>query len=138
MNIQFTSAESAFCPKLKTREGHESHITQPHLPISSLPGPAEALEISQFPIEIRNESANFNPKKIANLWLQLLVIQIQNGNFWDYDDVIELRTKKAPPRTLPTTTGNPNPQTDMDVINDPKHEMLNEKHRKLKHPDGIY
>jgi hypothetical protein len=76
MNIQFTTAEAVFCPKLKPREGHESHIAQPHLPISSLPGPLEPLEISDFPIAILNESTNFNPKNIANLWLQLLVIQV--------------------------------------------------------------
>jgi hypothetical protein len=81
MNIQFNSAEPAFCPRLKTREGHEEHISQPHLPISSLPGPAEVLEISHFPIAVHSKTAVFNPEKIANLWLQLLIIQVQNGNF---------------------------------------------------------
>ena len=95
MNITFTTAEASFCPKLKTREGHGSHIEQPHLPIASLPCPSEPLEISTFPIEVRNETPLFRPKEIANLWLQLLVIQVQNGNFWSWDDMVKSHAQKA-------------------------------------------
>ena len=110
MNIQFTTAESAFCPRLRTREGHEEHITQPHLPISSLPSPRDPLEISHFPIAITSETAKFNPKNIANLWLQLLIIQIQNANFWNYDDVLKLQADKTYQRSLAARkAANPDP-----------------------------
>ena len=131
MNIKFTTAEASFCPKLKTREGHESHIAQPHLPIASLPCPSKPLEISTFPIEVRSETPLFRPKEIANLWLQLLVIQVQNGNFWNWDDVVKSHAQKTGSTQVRKATSSvplpPRRQISPDVVEDPKPAPLDEK-----------
>lgn len=128
MNIKFTTAESAFCPRLKTREGHEEHISRLHLPISSLPSPAEPLEISSFPIAIHSETPSFNPKSVANLWLQLLVIQVQNANFWNYEDVVKVQNDKTYVKSLAAWKAeNPTPRLALEIINDPQPEKLDEK-----------
>lgn len=128
MRIQFTTAESAFCPTLKTREGHEDHISQPHLPFSSLPNPAEPLEILSFPVAIHSETAHFNPKTIANLWLQLLVIQVQNANFWNYEDIVKVHNDKAYKSAVAAWKAkNPQPMPASGIVDDPKPERLDKK-----------
>lgn len=89
MNVTFTSVEDLICPHLKDLSNlSSSHVNQPHLPITSLPSPAAPLSISSFPVEISDEKRSINPKRVANLWLQLLSIHIQSGSFWRYDDVL--------------------------------------------------
>ncbi|KAH7323542.1 hypothetical protein BKA65DRAFT_70757 [Rhexocercosporidium sp. MPI-PUGE-AT-0058] len=114
MKIQFTTAEDAFCGKLKTREGHEEHISRPHVSLTALPNPAEPLEMSQLPLAGNGGSSSDKAKLIANLWLQLLVIQVQNANFWNMNDVEKLQGAQRP-RPL---TGGPVPGRPMLIQDD--------------------
>jgi hypothetical protein len=84
--LEFTSAAEASCIGVGLRI---DHVLQPHIPFSSLPCPAEPLSITSFPINVRSATSNFNPAAIANLWLQLLVIQIHIGSFIRYGDILE-------------------------------------------------
>jgi hypothetical protein len=136
MNVQFTTAESAFCHKLKTREGDESHIAQTHLPISSLPSPAEPLQIYRFPIDIKTKSTHFDPERIANLWLQLLVIQVQNGNLWDYEDVLKLHTPPRPRKLVSIMPPSKSPRRDREISDTAEPQPLDLRSGKIfpSHP----
>jgi hypothetical protein len=107
MDVRFTSAEEALCPHIKDTAGREEHVLKPHLPISSIPSPDEPLSIGSFPIEIHTQTATFNPKNIANLWLQLLSLHVQNGNFWTYKNVLEAREEKLKARDTSTSDSKP-------------------------------
>jgi hypothetical protein len=107
MDIKFTSAEAALCPYLKNPAGREEHILQPHLSITSITTPAEPLSIGSFPVEINTQTASFNPKNIANLWLQLLSLHVQNGNFWTYKNVLEAREEKLKARDASISDSKP-------------------------------
>jgi hypothetical protein len=85
MEGTFKSAESAGCPYPE----FNPHSHQLHLSISSLPCPTEPLSITSFPIELVAESKNYDAKKIANFWLQLLSIKIQTGNFWAWEEALK-------------------------------------------------
>lgn len=62
----------------------DTHLARPHILISSLPNPSEPLEIS-LPPNVRGKTSNIDIQKVANLWMQLLSIQTQNGGFIRYD-----------------------------------------------------
>lgn len=88
MNIVFNVGELAkrtFIGRL----GRADHIRQPHITIWSLPSPAQPLSTSLFPIELSADTKDYDASNIANLWLQLLSIHIQSGNFWRLEYVCE-------------------------------------------------
>ena len=102
-SIRFVSAEEAGCPILKTLKGSDNyepylvHVQQRHIDIHSLPCPSEPLCFPSFPIEISSGRLPFDVKEVANLWLRLLAIQIQNGNFVRYGNLIKERPKVRMP-----------------------------------------
>ncbi|KAF8860186.1 hypothetical protein BDZ45DRAFT_724723 [Acephala macrosclerotiorum] len=96
MALSFTTPEEALCAGLIHAKGDSQHLAQPHVNFASLPSPETPLSIQSFPIEIHSETSVFRPKNIANLWTQLLSIQIQNGNFWNHEDAVALHKERTP------------------------------------------
>jgi hypothetical protein len=96
MALTFTTPEEAQCAGLVHARGGSEHLAQSHISLASLPSPETPISIASFPIEIRSETAVFRPKNIANLWTQLLSIQIQNGNFWNHEDAAKLHRERTP------------------------------------------
>jgi len=95
MHLKWVTSEEAECPMrgfLKSYEQQnedskkliDSHLSRPHIHIPSLPTPASPLEID-LPANIKPSYPFINVQKIANLWMQLLSINTQNGNFVRYD-----------------------------------------------------
>jgi hypothetical protein len=91
MLLKWVTSEEASCPTRSYLEHYDqqsedskkhinSHLARPHILISSLPNPAEPLEIP-LPSMVKSKSGALNIQNIANLWTQLLSIQTQNGNF---------------------------------------------------------
>lgn len=98
--IEFVTAEQASCAIVKQYQNLQGlskysvnllrgHVQHRHCLVSSLPCPAEPYSVASFPIDIKSGSSVLNPKAVANLWLQLLAIQVHNGNFIRYDEVSE-------------------------------------------------
>jgi hypothetical protein len=53
---------------------------------------------------------------------------VQNGNFWNYDDVVKVKSGKAHERSLAAlTAAYPKPRPALAVINDSKAEKLDKK-----------
>lgn len=95
MLLQWITSEEAKCPTRSFLEQYDqqpddskkhidNHLSRPHLLISSLPNPAEPVEIA-LPSTIKTKSDLLDIQTIANLWTQLLCIQTQNGNFIRHD-----------------------------------------------------
>jgi hypothetical protein len=102
MLLNWVTSEEAACPVRSYLEHYDqrledskkridTHFARPHIHISPLPNPAELLKI-HLPPNIEAQTANINIQNIANLWMQLLSIQTQNGNFIRYDNC--LKTKR--------------------------------------------
>ena len=100
MVLHLTKAEEAECYCLDSSQPGDDHTSQLHIAVSSLPSPNKPITIPSFPIDIRSETYVFRPRNIANLWTQLLSIQIQNGDFWDYENAVALHKEKAPAPVL--------------------------------------
>ncbi|TID16968.1 Salicylate hydroxylase [Venturia nashicola] len=97
---KWVTSEEARCPTRSFLEHYEqqphdskkhidNHLSRPHLLISSIPNPAEPVEIT-LPSTIKTKTNLLDIQNIANLWTQLLCIQTQNGNFirhgkWDQE-----------------------------------------------------
>ncbi|KAE8454635.1 hypothetical protein EG329_000258 [Mollisiaceae sp. DMI_Dod_QoI] len=99
MALRFANAKEALCSFLDESKKGGHHADQQHIPLSSLPSPETPINIPSFPIEIRSETSVFRPKNIANLWAQLLSIQIQNGNFWKHENALALHKENTPAPT---------------------------------------
>lgn len=57
---------------------------------------------------------------------------MQNGNFWNYDDVVKVQGDRAYARTLAAwQAANPNSGPELEAINDLKTGKLDEKTRKI-------
>jgi hypothetical protein len=99
MEVHFTFAETPLFQCTKKLDQAIDHTQQPHLPIPSLPCPAKPLSISSYPIELTAEPQTYSPKHVASLWLQLISIHIQCGNFWGYKDVLNTHRKVVEARS---------------------------------------
>lgn len=95
MLLQWVTSEEAMCPTRSSlqhydQQPHDSkrhinnHLSRPHLLISSLPNPAEPVEIALLSGR-KTKGELLDIQTIANLWTQLLCIQTQNGNFIRHD-----------------------------------------------------
>jgi hypothetical protein len=95
MLLRWVNSEVALCPMRDYLESYDkqyenskkminTHLSRPHILLSSLPTPSEALEIS-LPPNVRSKTAHLHIQNIANLWMQLLSIQVQNGGFIRHD-----------------------------------------------------
>jgi len=105
MLLSWVTSEEASCPMRSYLKSYDqqfedskkridTHLARPHILISSLPTPSEGLEIS-LPPNIKSKRTHLNIQNIANLWMQLLSIQTQNGGFIRHDKWNESKRTKC-------------------------------------------